>query len=189
MWKRIGPVAVASGSLVAGSSAAGWIVAHAEYCQYGDYISVEKCGVCEVATLMVDAITWSADATLPVLTLLAVVAACVLSCSLHECHDALKGLLSPAVLSVTSAFPPFDVATNIGLRTSLAGPKSEMKAHDAKAARVRIIASSVAVLELFGPEVMVLNSCSDKVAHQQPRSKSPGQAKTPPQAWREFYSS
>jgi hypothetical protein len=49
MWKRIGPVAVASGSLVAGSSAAGWIVAHAEYCQYGGYISVEKCGVYEVA--------------------------------------------------------------------------------------------------------------------------------------------
>jgi hypothetical protein len=36
----------------AGSSAAGWIIAHAEYCRYGDYISVEKCGIYEAATLM-----------------------------------------------------------------------------------------------------------------------------------------
>jgi hypothetical protein len=161
MWKRIGPVAVASGSIVAGSSAAGWIVAHAEYCQYGGYISVEKCGVYEVATLMVDMITLSADATLPVLTFLAVVAACLLSCSLHECHDTLKFVVAGGAQRNLRFFPVRH-ATNIGLRTSLAGQKSEMIAHNAKPARARIIASSAALLELFGPEVVVSNSFSDK---------------------------
>jgi hypothetical protein len=161
MWKRIGPVAVASGSLVAGSSAAGWIVAHAEYCQYGGYISVEKCGVYEVTTLMVDMITLSADATLPVLTFLAVVAACLLSCSLHECHDTLKFVVAGGAQRNLRFFPVRHT-TNIGLRTSLAGPKSEMIAHHAKPARARIIASSAALLELFGPKVVVSNSFSDK---------------------------
>ena len=90
MWRRIVPFAVASVLLVAGSWAAGWIAAHAEYCQYGDNISVEKCDAYELATLMVDIITWSAAATLPMLIFPAAVAACVLSCSLHKSTDTLK---------------------------------------------------------------------------------------------------
>jgi hypothetical protein len=94
VWKRIVPVAVASALLVAGSCAIGWTAAHAEYCQYGDHISVEKCDAYELATLMVDTITRSADATLPMLIFLAAIAACALTRSLHKSNDTLKRLLS-----------------------------------------------------------------------------------------------
>jgi hypothetical protein len=106
-------------------------------------------------------ITLSADATLPVLIFLAIVAACLLSCSLHECHDTLKCFVARGGQRNLRFFPVRH-ATNIGLRTPLAGPKSEMIARNTKPARARIIASSAALLELFGPEVVVSNSFSDK---------------------------
>jgi hypothetical protein len=61
VWKRIVPVTVASALLVAGSWAVGWIAAHAEYCQYSNHISVEKCNAYELATLVVDTITGRCD--------------------------------------------------------------------------------------------------------------------------------
>jgi hypothetical protein len=41
--------------------AVGWIAAHAEYCQYSNHISVEKCNAYELATLVVDTITGRCD--------------------------------------------------------------------------------------------------------------------------------
>ncbi len=187
MWNRIAPVAVASGLFVAGSWAAGWIAAHAEYCQYGDYISVEKCDACELATLMVDAITWLADATLPMLILPAAVAACVLSCSLHKSNDALKRFVVVRGAQRHLHFTPRSPDNEHRFMDVPVGAKIGNDSSRYKSGSRPIIPNSVVVLELIGPDVM--DSCSDKVAHQQPRSKSPGQAKTPPQAWREFYSS
>ena len=54
MWNRILAITIASELLIAGSWAVGWIAAHAEYCQYVDYISVEKCDAYELATVMID---------------------------------------------------------------------------------------------------------------------------------------
>jgi hypothetical protein len=160
VWKRIVPVTVASALLAAGSWAVGWIAAHAEYCQYGNHISVEKCNAYELATLVVDTITWSADVTLPLITFIAAVAACLLTCSLHECNRSLKRVAVARGARRSGCFTPVQQATNIGLWTSQSGSESEMIAHDAKATRARVVANSVALLELLRSDVMVSNGCS-----------------------------
>lgn len=90
MRNRIVAIAVGLQLLVAGACAVGWIAAHAEYCQYGDHIKVENCEAYELATLMIDAITWSVDTTLPMLNLIVAVAACVLTYTLHRSNETLK---------------------------------------------------------------------------------------------------
>jgi hypothetical protein len=181
MWKRIGQVTVASVLFVAGSCSAGWIAAHSEYCQYGDYIGVGKCDAYVVATLVVDTITWSASATLPMLILAAAAAACLLSCSLHKSHDTLMQLVVVRGAQRNLRFTPVQHTTNIGSWRSLSGPKSEMIAHDTEPARARVVARSVELLELLGSEAMVSNGCFDKLAQQQPGRKALGKR---PHAWR-----
>jgi hypothetical protein len=105
--------------------------------------------------------TWSADATLPLITFIAAVAACVLTCSLHKSNDTLKRFVVVRGARRNVRFTPAQQTTNIGLRTSLSGPKSEMIAHDTKKRLApRVIANSVALLELLGSDVMESNSCS-----------------------------
>jgi hypothetical protein len=113
MWKRIGQITVASVLFVAGSCSAGWIAAHSEYCQYGDYIGAGKCDACVVATLVVDTITWSASATLPMLILVAAAAACLLSCSLHKSHGTLMQLVVVRGAQRNLRFTPVQHTTNI----------------------------------------------------------------------------
>jgi hypothetical protein len=109
---------------------------------------------------MIDLITWSADVTLPLITFIAAVAACVLTCSLHESNDTLKRVAVARGARRNVRFTPAQRTTNIGLWTSQSGSKSEMIGHDTKAARARVIANSVVLLELLGSDVVVSNSCS-----------------------------
>jgi hypothetical protein len=153
MWKRIVALAVASQLLIAGACAVGWTAAHAEYCQYGDYIDVEKCDAYELATVMIDLIISTVNSTLPTLALLAVVAACMLTCSLHKSYHTLKRLAFAPVARRNVCFSPAKQTTNAGLWVSLSGSRPAIRGYDTKAARAPALANSVAFLELLGSDV------------------------------------
>ena len=115
MWKRIVALAVASQFLIAGACAVGWTAAHAEYCQYGDYIDVKKCEFYELATAMINLIISTVNATLPALAFLAIVAACVLTCSLHKSNHTLQRFAFPPCARRNVCFSPAKQTTNTGL--------------------------------------------------------------------------
>ncbi len=151
MWKRIVALAVASQLLIDGACAVGWTAARAEYCQYGDYIDVKKCDAYELATVTINLIISTVNATLPTLAFFAIVAACMLTCSLHKSNDTLKRFAFARGAGHNACFSPAERMTNAGL--GMPGSRPEITGYDTKAARAPALANTVAFLELSGSDV------------------------------------